>query len=127
LKLGKEFQPVNYDTTVSSTALVLTRFILLEWIRRKNSDPHSLGEIFFLCYDDVQDIELVDALGQLMSLISEGLANGTIQMDESVRKEIINWYVSQPAFIRCICQKQMEESGLLPTAERSMGKMSTVV
>jgi hypothetical protein len=127
LKLGKEFQPVNYDTTVSSTALVLTRFILLEWIRRKNSDPHSLGEIFFLCYDDVQDIELVVALGQLMSLISEGLANGTIQMDESVQKEIINWYVSQPAFIRCICQKQMEESGLLPTAERSMGKMSTVV
>ena len=27
LKLGKEFQPVNYDTTVSSTALVFTSFL----------------------------------------------------------------------------------------------------
>ena len=49
LKLGKEFQPVNYDTTISSTALVFTRYILLEWIRRNNSDFHTLGEIFFFC------------------------------------------------------------------------------
>ncbi len=61
LKLGREFQPVNYDTTVSSTALVFTRYIILEWIRRKNSDYHSMGEIFFLCYDDVRDIELSGA------------------------------------------------------------------
>lgn len=61
LKLGREFQPVNYGTTVSSTALVFTRYIILEWIRRKNSDYHSMGEIFFLCYDDVRDIELSGA------------------------------------------------------------------
>lgn len=30
LKLGREFQPVNYDTTVSSTELVFTRYIILE-------------------------------------------------------------------------------------------------
>lgn len=42
LKLGREFQPVNYDTTVSSTALVFTRYVILEWIRRKNSDYISL-------------------------------------------------------------------------------------
>jgi len=30
LKLGREFQPVNYGTTVSSTALVFTRYIILE-------------------------------------------------------------------------------------------------
>lgn len=87
LKLGREFQPVNYDTTVSSTALVFTRFIILEWIRRKNSDYHSLGEIFFLCCDDVRDIELSDALDKLLSIIVDGLVNGTIQMDESVREK----------------------------------------
>jgi EAL domain-containing protein (putative c-di-GMP-specific phosphodiesterase class I) len=61
---------------------VFTRFIILEWIRRKNSDYHSLGEIFFLCYDDVRDIELSDALDKLVSIIVDGLANGTVQMDE---------------------------------------------
>lgn len=126
LKLGKEFQPVNYDTTVSSTALVFTRFIILEWLRRKNSDPHSLGEIFFLCYDDVRDIELVDALEQLVTIIAEGLVNGTIQMDESVRKDVLNWYVSQPAFIRSICHNQMKEAGLLEAADTNDDELSTV-
>ena len=47
LKLGKEFQPVNYDTTVSTTALVFSRFIILEWLRRKNNDWKTMGELFF--------------------------------------------------------------------------------
>ncbi len=127
LKLGKEFQPVNYDTTISSTALVLTRYIILEWLRRKNNDPHSLGELFFLCYDDVRDIELVDALEQLITIMTDGLANGTIRMDDSVRRELLDWYVSQPAFIRCICQKQMEKAGFLDTVEQNTDEMSTVV
>lgn len=127
LKLGKEFQPVNYDTTISSTALILTRFIILEWVRRKNSDYHSLGEIFFLCYDDVRDIELSDALKRLVSIIADGLAKGTIQMDESVRREILNWYVSQPNFIQSICGEQMVNAGLLAAAKYDDGKMSTVV
>ena len=126
LKLGKEFQPVNYDTTVSSTALVFTRFIILKWIRRKSSDSHSLGEIFFYCYDDVRDIELSDALNKLMSIIADGLSNGTIQMDEAVREEILDWYVSQPSFIRLICGKQLLETGLLTSADHKYGEMSTV-
>ena len=48
LKLGKEFQPVNYDTTVSGTALVFTRFIILEWLRRKQNDQKN-GLRIVLC------------------------------------------------------------------------------
>lgn len=125
LKLGREFQPVNYGTTVSSTALVFTRYIILEWIRRKNSDYHSMGEIFFLCYDDVRDIELSGALNKLVAIIADGLANGKIQMEESVRGEILNWYISQPNFIQSICQKQMEDAGLLASIEHNGGEMST--
>lgn len=118
---------MNYDTTVSSTALVFTRFIILEWIRRKNSDYHSLGEIFFLCCDDVRDIELSDALDKLLSIIVDGLVNGTIQMDESVRGEILNWYVSQPNFIQVICGKQLADAGLLASTVHGDDGMSTVV
>ncbi len=126
LKLGRKFQPVNYDTTVSSTALVFTRFIILEWTHRKNSNYHSMGEIFFLCYDDVRDIELSDALDKLVSIIVDGLVNGTIQMDESVRGEIFNWYVSQPNFIQVICGKQLADAGLLASTVHGDDGMSTV-
>ncbi len=35
LDLGDEFQGLSYDMTVSSTAIVFTRYIILEWMRRK--------------------------------------------------------------------------------------------
>ena len=124
LKLGKEFQPINYDTTVSSTALVFSRYTVLEWIRRHNSDPHSLGEIFFFCYDDVRDIELSDALEKLLSIMAEGLANGTIIMDESVRLEILDWYMSQPAFIQSICKEQMISAGFVPADNHNDDELS---
>lgn len=38
LDLGSEFQGLSYDMTVSSTAIVFTRYILIEWLRRKKND-----------------------------------------------------------------------------------------
>ena len=124
LKLGKEFQPVNYDTTVSSTALVFTRCIILEWIRRHNADYHALGEIFFYCYDDVRDIELSDALKKLVSIMADGIANGAIAMDESVRIELLDWYLSQPAFIQSICKDQMVGAGFVAADNHNDGELS---
>ena len=113
LKLGREFQPVNYDTTVSSTAIVFTRFILLEWLRRKNNDWKTMGELFFICCEDVRDIELTEALERLLSIFMEGLKNGTVQIDNSIRMELLDWYVSQPVFIQQICTLQLNDAGIL--------------
>ena len=113
LKLGKEFQPVNYDTTVSSTALVFTKFIIPEWIRRKKNDWKTIGELFFVCCEDVRDIELTEALEHLLAIFMNGLKNGTVQINESIRKELINWYISQPIFIQRICARQFDEAGFL--------------
>lgn len=113
LKLGKEFQPINYDTTVSSTAIIFTRFILLEWLRRRNNDWKTMGELFFVCCEDIRDIELSEALERLLAIFMEGLKNGTVKIDESVRKELIDWYVSQPIFIQRLCAKQLDDAGIL--------------
>lgn len=127
LKLGREFQPVNYDTTVSSTALVFTRFILLEWIRRQNSDAHTLGEIFFYCYDDVRDIELSEALDRLVTIMTDGIVAGTIQIDNTVRQSLLEWYVSQPSFIQQLCCRQMIDAGFISEEqEHSTAGMSMV-
>ena len=125
MRLGKEFQPVNYDTTVSSTAIVFTRYIILEWIRRQKNDYHTLGEIFFFCYDDVRDIELSDALKSLVSIMADGLSNGTITMDETVRIKILDWYVSQPAFVQSICKDQMVAAGFITADNHNGYEMST--
>ena len=124
LKLGKEFQPVNYDTTVSSTALVFTRFIILEWMRRKENDVRTLGELFYATFDEVRDIELMDALGSLLSILEDGLSNGDVTMGKRTRKELLQWYISQPAFIRSLCEQSMRESGLFSATDHSSKKLS---
>lgn len=65
-----------------------------------------------MCCDDIRDIELSDALKRLMAIFLNGLNEGSIQIEESIRLELIGWYISQPVFIQAICNNVLDESGL---------------
>ena len=62
LKLGSEFQSRSYGAMVSHTTIVFTRYIILEWIRRNHNDQKTYGELFFMFCDDIQDMDLTNAL-----------------------------------------------------------------
>ncbi len=102
LKLGREFYGVSYDLTVSSTAFVFIYFILLEWMRRKHNDKETIAELFFVCCEDIQDMELSTALRSFVSVFGIGIRNGSITIDETVRIHLIGWFVSQQAFIQAM-------------------------
>ncbi len=102
MKLGKEFQGLSYDMTVSSTALALTRFTLLEWIRRKCNGQKTICELFYVCCDDIQDMELSSALKHLLSIFVKGIRDGSITIDETIRIQLVAWFVSQPKFIQAL-------------------------
>lgn len=74
LKLGTEFQSRTYDAMVSHTAIVFTRYIILEWIRRKENDEKTYGELFFMFCEDIQDMDLTNALQSLMALFMEHIS-----------------------------------------------------
>ena len=61
--------------TVSSTAIVFTRYVLIEWLRRKKNDEKTICELFYVCCDDIQDMELSTALKQLLEILVNGLGN----------------------------------------------------
>ena len=103
LNLGTEFQGLSYDMTVSSTAIVYTRYILLEWLRRKKNDDKTICELYYVCCDDIQDMELSTALKQLLTLLANGLKNRAITITSEVKSQLINWFVSQPTFIQALC------------------------
>nr|MCR5652039.1 hypothetical protein [Lachnospiraceae bacterium] len=77
-----------------------TRYIILEWLRRKANDQKTMGEIFFVCCEDIQDIELSTALAYIVALFAEGIRRGSVIITEAFRMQLIDWYVSQPAFIK---------------------------
>ena len=103
LELGTEFQGLSYDMTVSSTAIVCTRYILLEWLRRKENDQKTICELFYVCCDDIQDMELSTALKQLLEILVNGIKNRAVTVSKEVKSQLINWFVSQPAFIKALC------------------------
>ena len=94
---------LSYDMTVSSTAIVFTRYILIEWLRRKKNDDKTICELFYVCCDEIQDMELSTALKQLLEILVNGLKNQMITITSEIKSQLIDWFVSQPAFIQALC------------------------
>ena len=102
MKLGTEFQSRSYDAMVSHTTIVFTRYILLEWIRRNQNDQKTYGELFFMFCDDIQDMDLTNALQGLMSLFTDIVSMVSADITEMLKSKVNNWIESQPLFIQAL-------------------------
>ena len=110
LKLGTEFQSRTYDAMVSHTAIVFTRYTILEWIRRNKNDQKTYGELFFMFCEDIQDMELTDALQSLMALFMEHISTLSADITACIRSKVTNWINSQAIFIQTLFEKICWES-----------------
>ena len=89
LKLCSEFQTRSYDSAVAHTAIVFTRYTLLEWLRRQNKDIKTCGGMFFAICDDVQDMELTEALASLMALFMEIINEWGVENTKAIKSKVI--------------------------------------
>lgn len=102
LKLGTEFQSRNYGAMVSHTAIVFTRYIILEWIRRNQNDQKTYGELFFMFCEDIQDMDLTNALQSLMALFVESISTLSADITSLIKSKVTEWMMSQASFIRAL-------------------------
>ena len=102
LKLGTEFQCRSYSAMVSHTTIVFVRYILLEWIRRNENDERSYGELFYMFCDDIQDMDLTNALQSLMALFVYIAKEFYAQITEMIKNQVNNWMASQARFIQAM-------------------------
>ena len=102
LKLGTEFQSHNYGAMVSHTAIVFTRYTILEWIRRNRNDEKTYGELFFMFCEDIQDIDLTNALQSLMALFVEHISSLSADITSLLKSKVNEWMVSQASFIQAL-------------------------
>lgn len=100
LKLGTEFQSRTYDAMVSHTAIVFTRYTILEWIRRNENDEKTYGELFFMFCEDIQDMDLTTALQSLMALFVEHISTLSADVTACIKSKVTDWMNSQAAFIQ---------------------------
>lgn len=102
LKLGSEFQCRSYSVMVSHTTIVFVRYILLEWIRRNQNDERSYGELFYMFCDDIQDMDLTNALQSLMALFVDIVTTFSAKITKLIKNQVTNWIASQATFIQAM-------------------------
>lgn len=100
LNLAKEFQGRSYDSMVAHTTIVFCRYIMLALESRESEDPKTLGNLFYLCFDELQDIRFEEALQTLLAMLKDGLSK-VFTIPESILKEFINNFMaSLPASLK---------------------------
>ncbi|TGY86041.1 hypothetical protein E5329_28540 [Petralouisia muris] len=102
MKLGTEFQSHNYGAMVSHTAIVFTRYIILEWIRRNQNDQKTYGELFFIFCEDIRNMDLTDAMQSLMALFVEHISTLSADISPILKSKVTEWIVSQTTFIQAL-------------------------
>ncbi len=97
LKLGTEFQGRSFDMLISHTTVVFNRYLVMEFERRQENDPKSLGGLFFLFADEVRDLDYQTALQQLITLFLQMAETKTIKDKSIVSCQLREWISGLPA------------------------------
>ena len=75
LKLGKDSRTMSYDAMTAHVSIVMSRYMLLSLEQRRKVDKRSIGELFYVSCDELQDLQYMDALimvlKKLVSMITE--------------------------------------------------------
>ena len=105
LKLGKETHSISYDALTAHTSIVFARYMMLALEQRRQIDERSIGELFFLTIDELEDLRYLDALSLLLELLINCAKEANI-LDEKQLKKLLNLFLAKlPDFWgRCLIQ-----------------------
>lgn len=73
LSLAQEYQGRSYDLQTASASLVFIRYMILAMEVRRNTDERTIGELFYIMCDELEDIKLMHALALLLELLCQAV------------------------------------------------------
>lgn len=105
LKLTSEFQQLSYDAITAHTTIVMIRYMILSVEKRRQEDPRSLGELFYLGFDEISDIQFEQALLLIMGLLADTLREADLGLTDEQMELIIDLFLQKlPAGIQASLQ-----------------------
>ena len=87
LKFAKETRAIDYNSLTAHVAIVFTRYMMLAVKEREAEDERTLGELFYICVQEMQDITLEESL-RLLNLWAESISE-ILNNPESIDKNVI--------------------------------------
>jgi len=100
LRLAKECQSRNYDALVAHTTVVFTRYIMLAMSSREEKDPKTIGQLFYLCCDEMEDIRFAQAFMLIVDLLKSTLLKEPVLSEEKVQSIIDELLNELPQFLK---------------------------
>lgn len=100
LRLQKEFQGMSYDLLISHTTIVFSRYIILSWQNRCNTDQRTLGGIFYELCDEVNELDWAVALQQLIELLENALKKSSKTIQKLIKSQLQQWIDGLPNYIK---------------------------
>lgn len=68
------------------TTLVFTRYLYLPIETRENKDQRTLGHLFYVCCDELEDIKLATALLLLVDLLKQAIHDVLLLTEEQFQE-----------------------------------------
>lgn len=100
LRLAKEFQGRSYDAMTAHTTIVFIRYMMLALSSREEQDPKTIGRLFYVCCDEVEDIRFTEALMTILELLGSMLAEDHLLTDEQIQKFLGRFFNKLPAYLQ---------------------------
>ena len=93
LALSKEFQGRSYDMMTAHTTIVFLRYIMLAVEARNSKDHRTVGGLFYLICDELQDIRFSEAISILLQILRKTLGRSPV-ISEKMADELIASFFS---------------------------------
>jgi hypothetical protein len=100
LKLQTEFQGMSYDLLVSHTTMVFSRYNVLSWQNRCNTDQRTIGGLFYELCDEVNELDWAVALQQLIELLEDTLTKSNKMIQKLIQSQLQQWIDGLPNHIK---------------------------
>ncbi len=100
LRLTKEFQLRSFDAITAHTAIVLTRYVFLSLENRENKDSRSIGEVFLLVCDELEDISFQYVFNLILSILKQNLLDSLTLSSASLQFLVDGFFAALPSFIK---------------------------
>jgi hypothetical protein len=110
LKLQKEFQGRSYDGLISHTTIVFSRYIVLSWQNRCNTDQRTLGGLFYELCDEINELDWAVALHQLIDILQDALKKTNKMAKKLIQSQVQRWIDSLPNYIKAYLPISLCES-----------------
>ena len=108
LDLEKGCQARDFDALIAHTTIVMLRYMFLALEQRRHDDPRTLGLLFHACWDEVHDLEYLEALQRILTLAMLNLLENkhvAEEMCQAIMTEVLQQALYMFGLKRHYCQR----------------------